>query len=101
MSSGGPMKLSLTAAVAAVLVTSLAYYASAFGSSSVSTQRGRRQRDSDDYYEDVPPEILQNDNDADDFICDCKEELILAVRIAQEGESLYFVMVIVCAFSCS
>jgi len=97
------MKLGLTAAIAAVLITSLAYYASAFGSSSSSSsgtqaQRRRRKRDSDDYYADVPPEILHNDNDE---ICECKEELILAVRIAQEGESLLFVMVIVGACSCS
>lgn len=80
VSGATSMKLGLTTAVA-VLVGSFAYHASAFG---LARQRRRRQED----YEDVPPEIFKNENDEDDFICECKEELILAVRLAQEGESL-------------
>ena len=64
MSSSGPMKLGLTAAVAAVLITSFAYYASAFGSSSSSSgtqaQRRRRKRDSDDYYAEWGQVITRN-----------------------------------------
>ncbi len=85
LSGATSMKLGLTTAVA-VLVASVAYHASAFGITSTLGQRRRRRRQ--EYYENVPPEILKNDNDEDDFICECREELILAVRLAQEGESL-------------
>lgn len=86
LSSDASKTLGLTAAAVAILVTSFTYYASAFGTdhSSPFTRRRRRQRR--DYYKDVPPEILRTDFDDDDFICECKEELILAVRIAQEGK---------------
>ncbi len=73
------MKLGLTTAVA-VLVGSFAYHAAALG---LARQRRRWHENFD-----VPAEILKNENDEDDFICECKEELILAVRLAQEGESL-------------
>ena len=82
------MKLGVTAAIA-VLATSLtcayAFGSSTPGSSSSFTERWwrhrRRQRD----YDEVPPEILKTEYDDDDFVCECKDELILAVRIAQEG----------------
>ena len=92
MTSGGSMKLGVTAAIA-VLATSLtcayAFSSSTPGSSSSFTERWRRHRrrnQQDDYdYDDVPPEILNTEYDDDDFACECKDELILAVRIAQEG----------------
>jgi hypothetical protein len=91
-SSVGSMKLTLAAAVATA-VASWACYASAFGNNAVVGPRremvrrrriGNDDEDDDDGSEvrghfEVPPEILEGD-------CECREEVVLAVRLALEGE---------------
>ena len=74
MASSGAMKLTLAATVATA-AASLAY-ASAFGVS-------RRRSSSTSCISNIPPEILQSD---------CREEVILAVRLALEGK--------LCGFLC-
>ena len=81
MSSSGAMKLTLAATVATA-AASLAY-ASAFGISR------RRSSSSTTCISTIPPEILQSD---------CREEVILAVRLALEGKLWECVVLLCCWF---
>lgn len=69
--SNGAMKLTLAAAVVTTAASLL--YASAFSGKS------RRDRGNKQHF-NVPNEILQSDE------CKCKEEVVLAVRLALEGK---------------
>ena len=69
--SNGAMKLTLAAAVVTTAASLL--YASAF-SGKIRRDRGNKQ------HFNVPNEILQSDE------CRCKEEVVLAVRLALEGK---------------
>ena len=70
--SNGAMKLTLAAAVVTTAASLL--YASAFSGNS------RRDRGSNKQHFNVPKEILESDD------CKCKEEVVLAVRLALEGK---------------
>ena len=69
--SNGAMKLTLAAAVVTTAASLL--YASAF-SGKIRRDRGNKQ------HFNVPHEILLSDE------CKCKEEVVLAVRLALEGK---------------
>ena len=75
--SNGAVKLTLAAAVATA-AASLAY-ATAFGTNSKRRFGRHQHHESGQMHFDVPSEILQDE-------CECKEEVILAVQLALEGE---------------
>ena len=83
--SNGAMKLTLAAAVATTAASIL--YASAFSGNS------RRDRGSNKQHFNVPKEILESDD------CKCKEEVVLAVRLALEGKR-YIILQCNCGVSC-
>ena len=75
--SSEALKLTLAAAVATA-VTSLVFV-SAFGPGAPRRRVGETWGQQGEQHFDVPPEILVGD-------CECKEVVILAVRLALEGE---------------
>mgnify|MGYP001073539845 CR=1 FL=1 len=78
--SSGAMKLTLAAAAATAETAALAYSSSsAFGVRRGGSDANKRQ------HFNVPPEILNGD-------CEYKDEVILAVRLALEGENIEYGM---------
>lgn len=77
--SSGAMKLTLAAAAAATAVTAALAYSS---SSAFGVRRGGSDANKQQHF-NVPPEILNGD-------CEYKDEVILAVRLALEGENIEY-----------
>ena len=80
--SSGAMKLTLAAAAAATAVTAALAYSSS--SSAFGVRRGGSDANKQQHF-NVPPEILNGD-------CEYKDEVILALRLALEGESIEYGM---------
>ena len=80
MSNGsvGTSSLFLIAAATAAAAATTMVYASAFGMSNHGGSRSKGNSGVKHQHFNVPSEILQGD-------CECREEVILAVRLALEG----------------
>ncbi len=81
----GTSSLFLIAAAAAAAAATSAVYATAFGVSKTPTGGSRKIGGGNavKHHFDVPPEILEGGG------CICKDEVILAVRLALEGEFFF------------